>query len=64
MAESKIRVGIVGAGGIGLEFIVLIKHLNYPAAMTVVFAMLLLVVATDRTSAFVRKRLVASELQR
>lgn len=66
--EASVRqatiLGLVGAGGIGLEFIVLIKHLNYPAAMTVVFAMLLLVVATDRTSAFVRKRLVASELQR
>lgn len=66
--EASVRqatiLGLVGAGGIGLEFIVLIKHLNYPAAMTVVFAMLLLVVATDRTSAFVRSRLVAAELQR
>ncbi len=66
--EASVRqatiLGLVGAGGIGLEFIVLIKHLNYPAAMTVVFAMLLLVVATDRASAFVRSRLVAAELQR
>ncbi len=61
--ENNIRqatiLGLVGAGGLGYEFIVSIKHLNYPAALTIMLVMLLLVSATDRTSAFIRKRLVA-----
>ena len=48
--EASVRqatiLGIVGAGGIGLEFIIAIKHFKYPVAMTIVFAMLLLVVVT------------------
>ena len=63
--EASVRqatiLGIVGAGGIGLEFIIAIKHFKYPVAMTIVFAMLLLVVVTDRTSAFVRSRLVGRD---
>ncbi len=54
-------LGLVGAGGIGYEFIVRIKHLNYPAAMTIVIVMLLLVILTDRTSAFVRSRLTGNK---
>ena len=66
--EASVRqatiLGIVGAGGIGLEFIIAIKHFKYPEAMTIVFSMLLLVVATDRTSAYVRRHLVGGELSR
>lgn len=66
--EASVRqatiLGIVGAGGIGLEFILAIKHFKYPEAMTIVLSMLLLVVVTDRTSAFVRQRLLGGELSR
>ena len=66
--EASVRqatiLGIVGAGGIGLEFILAIKHFKYPEAMTIVLSMLVLVVVTDRTSAFVRSRLVGGELAR
>jgi len=66
--EASVRqatiLGIVGAGGIGLEFILAVKHFKYPEAMTIVLSMLLLVMITDRTSAFVRKRLVGGELAR
>ena len=63
--EASVRqatiLGIVGAGGIGLEFIIAIKHFKYPEAMTIVIAMLLLVMVTDRASAFVRRHLVGRD---
>ena len=65
--EASVRaatiLGIVGAGGIGLEFIIQIKQLNYPGALTVVIAMLLLVILTDRISALVRRHLTGVEMR-
>ncbi|MBT5457705.1 MAG: phosphonate ABC transporter, permease protein PhnE [Rhodospirillaceae bacterium] len=66
--EASVRaatiLGVVGAGGIGLEFIIAIKHFKYPEAMTIVISMWLLVTITDRASAYVRRRLLGSDLQR
>ncbi len=66
--EASVRqatiLGIVGAGGIGLEFILAVKHFKYPEAITIVIAMWLLVTITDRASGYVRRRLLGSELQR
>jgi phosphonate transport system permease protein len=66
--EASVRqatiLGIVGAGGIGLEFILAVKHFKYPEAITIVISMWLLVTLTDRASAYVRRRLLGSELQR
>jgi len=66
--ESSVRqatiLGVVGAGGIGLEFIIAIKHFKYPEAMTIVISMWLLVTIVDRASGYVRRRLLGSELQR
>ena len=66
--ESSVRqatiLGIVGAGGIGLEFILAIKHFKYQEAITIVIAMWLLVTITDRASAFARRRLLGTDLRR
>ena len=66
--EASVRaatiLGVVGAGGIGLEFILAIKHFKYPEAMTIVISMWLLVTITDRASGYIRRRLLGSELQR
>ncbi len=66
--EASVRqatiLGVVGAGGIGLEFVIAIKHFKYPEAMTIVISMWLLVTITDRASAFVRKRILGADLQR
>ena len=66
--EASVRaatiLGVVGAGGIGLEFIIAIKHFKDPEAMTIVISMWLLVTITDRASAYVRRRLLGSDLQR
>ena len=66
--EASVRaatiLGVVGAGGIGLEFIIAFKHFKYPEAMTIVISMWLLVTITDRASAYVRRRLLGSDLQR
>ena len=64
MAQQPVRLGVVGAGGIGLEFVIAIKHFKYPEAMTIVISMWLLVTITDRASAFVRKRILGADLQR
>jgi phosphonate transport system permease protein len=66
--EASVRaatiLGVVGAGGIGLEFILAIKHFKYPEAMTIVISMWALVTVVDRASGYVRKRLLGSELLR
>lgn len=66
--EASVRqatiLGVVGAGGIGLEFILAIKHFKYPEAMTIVISMWLLVTVTDRLSALARRRILGTDLIR
>lgn len=59
--ESNIRLstalGIVGAGGIGYEFSMALRNVNYNRAVLILLSILLLVTAVDRASQWVRKRL-------
>ncbi len=55
-------LGIVGAGGIGLELLLSLQYYKYHTVLTIVLLMLLLVVTGDRASAIIRKRLLGGEI--
>ena len=55
-------LGIVGAGGIGIELLLAIKYFNFHKALSVIIVMLVMVILTDRLSGMIRKRLVGGEL--
>ena len=55
-------LGIVGAGGIGIELLLAMKYFNFDKALSVIIIMLVMVVITDRLSGMIRKRLVGGEL--
>ncbi len=55
-------LGIVGAGGIGIELLLAMKYFNFDRALSVIIVMLVMVIITDRLSGMIRKRLVGGEL--
>jgi len=55
-------LGIVGAGGIGIELLLAMKYFNFSKALSVILIMLVMVIITDRLSGMIRKRLVGGEL--
>ena len=55
-------LGIVGAGGIGIELLLAMKYFNFDKALSVIIVMLVMVIITDRLSGMIRKRLVGGEL--
>ena len=55
-------LGIVGAGGIGIELLLAMKYFNFGKALSVIIIMLVMVIITDRLSGLIRKRLVGGEI--
>ena len=55
-------LGIVGAGGIGIELLLAMKYFNFGKALSVIIVMLVMVIITDRLSGLIRKRLVGGEI--
>ena len=55
-------LGIVGAGGIGFELITSIRLFKSQEVLTTLIVMMLMVVAVDRISAYVRNRIVQVEV--
>lgn len=60
--EHNIRaatvLGLVGAGGIGTALMVRIKLFRYNEVLTILILIVIMVIITDRTSAYIRKKLV------
>ena len=61
--EHNIRaatvLGLVGAGGIGIELLTSMKLFKYQEVATIVIVMLVLITVVDQMSAMVRKKVVA-----
>ena len=56
--RSSVVLGVVGAGGIGMELKVSMDLFRYDEAATILLAILILVIAVERVGAFVRSRII------
>jgi phosphonate transport system permease protein len=56
--RSSIVLGLVGAGGIGIELTVAMQLLRYDQALTVILAIFLVVLGVERLSSFLRQRVI------
>jgi phosphonate transport system permease protein len=54
--RSSVILGLVGAGGIGIELKVAMDLFNYDEAATIILAIFALVVLVERVSSFLRKK--------
>lgn len=54
-------LGLVGAGGIGMELITSMRLFRTKEVLTILIIMVLMVMAIDRSSAYIRKRIVKLE---
>jgi len=63
--EHNIRaatvLGLVGAGGIGIELITSLRLFKYREVSTIILVMVILVISVDRISAFIRNRVLRLE---
>lgn len=56
--RSATILGIVGAGGIGFELLASFEQFRFHQVLTIVLMIIIVVTAIDRTSAFVRSRMI------
>lgn len=56
--RSSVVLGLVGAGGIGIELKVAMDLFNYPQAATIILGIFLLVLAVERVSSTLRGRIM------
>jgi phosphonate transport system permease protein len=56
--RSSVILGLVGAGGIGLELKVAMDMFEYPAAMTIILMIFALVLTVEQAGSFARKRVI------
>lgn len=57
-ARSSVALGLVGAGGIGIELATSMTLLRYDEAATIILSILVVVVAFERVSAAIRRRVL------
>jgi phosphonate transport system permease protein len=56
--RSSVVLGLVGAGGIGIELKVAMDRFNYDEAATIILAIFALVILVERASALLRRRVM------
>jgi phosphonate transport system permease protein len=57
-ARSSVVLGLVGAGGIGIELAVSMQLLRYREAMTIILAIFVVVLGVERLSSAIRTRVI------
>jgi len=66
--EHNIRastvLGLVGAGGLGIELLTSVKLFKYQEVLTIVLTMLALITVADQASAWARRRILSKEVAR
>lgn len=56
--RSSVTIGLVGAGGIGIELSVSMSLLRYDEALTIILAIFVVVLSVERLSAALRRRIL------
>ncbi|WP_291297865.1 phosphonate ABC transporter, permease protein PhnE [Elioraea sp.] len=56
--RSSVVLGLVGAGGIGMELEVALTFFNYPEAATIILAIFVLVLIVEQLSGMFRRRII------
>jgi phosphonate transport system permease protein len=56
--RSSVVLGLVGAGGIGIELQVSMELFRYPEASTIILAIFVLVIAVEQAGAWLRRRAI------
>lgn len=56
--RSSVILGLVGAGGVGLELKVAMDMFDYPTAATIILMIFVLVLAVEQVGSFARKRVI------
>lgn len=59
--RSSVTIGLVGAGGIGIELSVSMSLLRYDEALTIIIAIFVVVLAVERLSALMRRRILQGD---
>lgn len=57
--RSSVVLGLVGAGGIGMELEVALTFFNYPEAATIILCIFVLVLLVEHVSSLLRRRIIA-----
>lgn len=58
--RSSVVLGLVGAGGIGIELSTSMALLRYDEAMTIILLIFVVVLGVERTSSYLRRRILGS----
>ena len=56
--RGSVVLGLVGAGGIGIEFKVALELFDYDQAATTIIAIFVLVLIVERASTWIRSRVI------
>ncbi|WP_200897118.1 PhnE/PtxC family ABC transporter permease [Halomonas sp. KO116] len=56
--RSAVTLGLVGAGGIGVELAAAMRLFNYDRALTIILVILVVVIGFEQLSSQIRKRVI------
>jgi phosphonate transport system permease protein len=60
--RTAMAIGIIGAGGLGLELFRTMETFKYPQVLAILIIMFLIVTAVDRLSLYVRNKIISGDL--